>query len=331
MKEEKVTAAKESKNGHIRMKRFFREWSTLIALIVLWGVLSIASPYFLTLSNFSNIFVQNANKIILAMGLTFVLIAGEIDLSLGSIEALSGAIVAVCLVNFQLPIGVAVLLGILAGLLCGLVSGLLRAYTGMPSFVATLAMDGIARGLALIITGGTAIFGFPSAFKFLGQGKVLGIGVPIIIFVIITLIMHFVLKHTRFGVNLYASGGNAEAAELSGIHVKRVKIAVQVIAAFLASIAGVIMTARLNSGQATIGSEDVMDAIAGVVIGGTSLTGGVGSIRGTMIGMAITASIRNGLNILGVSTYWQQVLIGVLIITAVLVDQVGKGAIGRKK
>lgn len=321
------------KDHNIKKKAqgFFREWSTLLALIVLWIVLSIASPYFFTASNFSNIFVQNANKIIIAMGLTFVLITGEIDLSLGSIEALSGAIVAVCLVTLKMAILPAMLLGMLAGLLCGTISGVLRAYTGMPTFVATLAMDGVARGLALIITGGTAIFGFPEQFKVIGQGKINGVGVPIFIFIAIAIILFIVLKYTRFGVNVYATGGNAEAAELSGINVKAVKISVMMMAGFLASIGGIIMTSRLNSGQATIGEDDVMDAIAGAVIGGTSLNGGVGSIKGTLIGMAITASIRNGLNILGVSTYWQQVLIGLLIIVAVLIDQAGKGSMSNKK
>lgn len=318
-------------NTKKKVQGFLREWSTLIALIVLWGALSIASPYFLTASNFSNIFVQNANKIIIAMGLTFVLITGEIDLSLGSIEALCGAIVAVCLVKLEMAIFPAILLGMGAGILCGTISGVLRAYTGMPTFVATLAMDGIARGLALIITGGTAIFGFPEQFKIIGQGKVWGIGVPIFIFIGIAIIMAIILRYTRFGVNIYATGGNAEAAELSGINVKGIRISVMMLAGFLASIGGIIMTSRLNSGQATIGDADVMDAIAGAVIGGTSLNGGVGSIKGTLIGMAITASIRNGLNILGVSTYWQQVLIGILIILAVLVDQAGKGGMTKKK
>ena len=317
--------------GHrLTVKNFFREWSTLIALVFLWIVLSIASPHFLTPGNFSNIFVQNANKIIIAMGLTFVLITGEIDLSLGSVEALSGSIVAICLVNFQMPIYLAILCGIVSGLLCGLISGALRSYTGMPSFVATLAMDSVARGLALILTGGSAVFGFPEAYKVIGGGSFLSIGIPIYIFGAIAIVMHIMLKYSRFGINIYATGGNTEAAALSGINVKQIKIAVHMIAGFLASLGGIIMVSRLNSGQANICEDDVMDAIAGVVIGGTSLNGGVGSIKGTIIGMAITASIRNGLNILGITTYWQQVFIGILIIGAVLIDQVSKGRFGEK-
>ncbi|POP30318.1 ABC transporter permease [Lactonifactor longoviformis] len=298
--------------------------STLFALIAIWIALSIVSPYFLTISNFSNMFLQSANIMILAIGMTLILISGQIDLSLGSIEAFAGAVIAVLSVKYQLPIFAALLIALLVGTVCGFVNGFLVSRFNFPAFVATLSMQGIARGLALIITGGTSVYGFPELFKFLGQGKIGAVPFPVIIFLILLAVFGVVVKSTKFGVNLFAVGGNEEAAGLSGIDVKKTKMLVFIISGTLAALAGVIVTSRLNSGQATIGEADVMDTIASVVIGGTSLSGGIGSLRGTVVGVMITISIRNGLNIIGVSAYWQQVCIGLIIIAAILIDQFSK-------
>jgi len=303
---------------------FLRNFSTFIALAVIWIILSLISPHFLTLGNMSNMLVQAANIMLVATGLTFVLICGQIDLSLGSIEALTGAVVSIAIINWGMPMIPAIILAVLIGMLCGLVNGFFIAQFSFPPFIATLGMMGIARGFALITTGGTAVYGFPDSFKFLGQGMVGPIPFPVIAYGVILVIAFIVLKFTRYGVNVYATGGNAEAAALSGINVKFIKMSVMGLAGFLAALAGIIMTARLNSGQATIGAEDVNDSIASVVIGGTSLSGGTGGIVGTLVGVMIITSIRNGLNILGVTSYWQQVCIGTIILLAVLIDLFGK-------
>lgn len=307
-----------------------KDISTILVLIILWIALSTISDNFFTIGNFNNILLQSANVMLVSVGMTFIIICGHIDLSVGSIEAFARAVIAVLVINYKLPLWLSLVLGLGVGLLCGTVSGFLVAKLRFPAFVATLGMDSIARGLALLTTGGQAVFGFPEAFKFIGQGYVgipfIGIRIPFpVIIAFITIITaHILLKYTVFGTNVYATGGNQEAAVFSGVNIKKIQMYVFLIAGVLSALGGIIMTSRLNSGQATIGAADGMDAIAAVVIGGTSMTGGKGSIIGTVIGVLIVSSIKNGLNILGVSAYWQQVFIGVIIILAVLIDQLGK-------
>jgi len=307
-----------------------KDISTILVLIILWIALSTISDNFFTIGNFNNILLQSANVMLVSVGMTFIIICGHIDLSVGSIEAFAGAVIAVLVINYKLPLWLSLVLGLGVGLLCGTVSGFLVAKLRFPAFVATLGMDSIARGLALLTTGGQAVFGFPEAFKFIGQGYVgipfIGIRIPFpVIIAFITIITaHILLKYTVFGTNVYATGGNQEAAVFSGVNIKKIQMYVFLIAGVLSALGGIIMTSRLNPGQATIGAADGMDAIAAVVIGGTSMTGGKGSIIGTVIGVLIVSSIKNGLNILGVSAYWQQVFIGVIIILAVLIDQLGK-------
>ena len=207
----------------------------------------------------------------------------------------------------------------------GTVNGWFTTRLGMPSFVATLAMLGIARGIALLITQGSPIYGLPDAIAWLGQGDIWIMPVPILLAALILAALHFALPRTRFGLNVYAVGGNPEAARLSGVDVAGVKMAVLVLSAVLASIGGLILAARLNAGSGTVGADLLLDAIAAVVIGGTSLLGGVGRITGTVLGVLLIASIRNGLVLLNVSAFWQQVAIGALILLAVSVDYLAKG------
>jgi ribose/xylose/arabinose/galactoside ABC-type transport system permease subunit len=299
--------------------------STLIPLVLLWIALTIASPYFLTFDNAVNVLLNAAPLALIAGGMTLTLIAAEIDLSVGSVVALVGSLAALLSVNFGAPWPLVLLGAIAAGAFVGVINGWFTTRLGMPSFVATLAMLGIARGVALLITQGKPIYGLPDAVAWLGQGELWIVPVPVVLAALILAALHFALSRTRFGLNIYAVGGNPEAARLSGVDVPGVKMAVLVLSAVLASVGGLILAARLNAGSGTVGADLLLDAIAAVVIGGTSLLGGVGRITGTVLGVLLIASIRNGLVLLNVSAFWQQVAIGALILLAVSVDYLAKG------
>jgi ribose/xylose/arabinose/galactoside ABC-type transport system permease subunit len=299
--------------------------STLIPLVLLWIALTIASPHFLTYDNAVNVLLNAAPLALIAGGMTLALIAAEIDLSVGSVVALVGSLAALLSVNFGAPWPLVLLGAIAAGAVVGVINGWFTTRLGMPSFVATLAMLGIARGVALLVTQGKPIYGLPDAIAWLGQGELWIVPVPVVLAALILAALHFALSRTRFGLNVYAVGGNPEAARLSGVDVPGVKMAVLVLSAVLASVGGLILAARLNAGSGTVGADLLLDAIAAVVIGGTSLLGGVGRITGTVLGVLLIASIRNGLVLLNVSAFWQQVAIGALILLAVSVDYLAKG------
>jgi ribose/xylose/arabinose/galactoside ABC-type transport system permease subunit len=301
---------------------WLRKLSMIIGLFLISLVLSFISEHFLSVENFLNILLQNSNIAIMAIGMTMVIILGEIDLSVGGIEALSCVVAAWMMVYGGLGVVPSIIIALIAGTLCGLISGFFVAYFRFHSFVSTLAMMGISRGFALIYTEGASIYGLPEGFRFLGQGSIGPIYVPIIIAGGVLILAHFYLTQFRMGNHIYAVGGNIEAARLAGIKVGRVKMIVLAISGFCSALAGVIMASRLNSGQGTIGDADLLDTIAAVIIGGTSLMGGVGTIPGTIIGVLIIGVIRNGLNLLGVSSFWQMVAIGVIIICAVLIDEI---------
>jgi ribose/xylose/arabinose/galactoside ABC-type transport system permease subunit len=299
--------------------------STLIPLVLLWIALTIASPHFLTFDNAVNVLLNAAPLALIAGGMTLTLIAAEIDLSVGSVVALVGSLAALLSVKIGVPWPLVLLGAIAAGAVVGVINGWFTTRLGMPSFVATLAMLGIARGVALLVTQGQPIYGLPDAIAWLGQGELWIVPVPIVLAALILVALHFALSRTRFGLNVYAVGGNPEAARLSGVDVPGVKMAVLILSAVLASVGGLILAARLNAGSGTVGADLLLDAIAAVVIGGTSLLGGVGRITGTMLGVLLIASIRNGLVLLNVSAFWQQVAIGALILLAVSVDYLAKG------
>ena len=320
----KVTVGARLRINGQKVLRFLRKNSTFAVLILLWAVLTIASPHFLTKDNILNILLQASNIGIMAWAMTLVIIAAEIDLSVGSIEALAGSTAAVFMVTLKLPVVFAILGALAVGILSGAIAGFFTSKIGMPSFITTLGMLSIARGAALIVTGGRAIYGLPNLFKFIGQGKLWIIPFPIIIALIFFIITWIILKYTRFGMNIYATGSNPEAARLSGINPAKIKLAVLIISGAFASVAGMIVASRLNSGQGTVGTTDNLDVIASVVIGGTSFFGGTGTVAGTMIGVLLVCSINNGLNLLGVSAYLQDVAIGMLILLAVLLDYLTK-------
>ena len=296
-----------------------RQLGTLSGLLGLIVVLWILTPHFLTVSNLLNVAQQATIIAIIAVGMTFVIITGGIDLSVGSVLAFSGVVMANALLS-GVPLPLALLIGLGVGLLCGVTNGLLITIGRLPPFIATLGMMSVARGAALMFTEGRPISGFSEGFRSIATGEILRIPAPVVIMVVVYLIAHFVLKRTKLGRYTYAMGGNEEAALLSGINVKLNKTMVYGIAGLLSGLAAILLTARLNSAQPIAGMSYELDAIAATVIGGTSLLGGEGTVSGTLIGALIMAVLRNGLNLLSVSSFFQQVVIGSVIIFAVLID-----------
>ena len=296
-----------------------RQLSTLAGLLGLSLALWALTPHFLTVSNLLNVAEQATIIAIVAAGMTFVIITGGIDLSVGSVLAFAGVVMASALQR-GLPLPLALAIGLGVGLLCGTVNGLLITVGRLPPFIATLGMMSVARGTALMFTEGRPISGFSGDFRSLATGEVLHVPVPVIIMVGVYALAHFVLRRTKLGRYAYAIGGNEEAALLSGINVKLYKTMVYALAGMLSGLAAVLLTARLNSAQPIAGMMYELDAIAATVIGGTSLLGGEGAVTGTLIGALIMAVLRNGLNLLGVSSFIQQIVIGSVIIVAVLID-----------
>lgn len=296
-----------------------RQFGTLIGLLGLVITLWILTPYFLTISNLLNVAQQTSINAIIAVGMTFVIITAGIDLSVGSILAFSGVVLASAL-QAAIPLPIAILIGLAVGAFCGLVNGVLITYGRLPPFISTLGMMSVARGAALLYTGGRPVSGFSSGFRYLATGEILYIPVPVIIMVLVYIIAHVVLTRTKLGRYAYAIGGNEEAAVLSGVNVKFYKAMVYGLSGMMAGLASVILTARLNSAQPIAGMMYELDAIAATVIGGTSLMGGEGRVIGTLIGALIMGVLRNGLNLLGVSSFIQQIVIGSVIIIAVLLD-----------
>jgi len=296
-----------------------RQLSTLAGLFGLVIVLWALTPHFLTVSNLLNVAEQATIIAIVAVGMTFVIITAGIDLSVGSVLAFAGVVMASAL-HRGLPLPVAFMIGLGTGFFCGLVNGLLITVGRLPPFIATLGMMSVARGTALMFTEGRPISGFSEGFRSLAIGEMLRVPTPVVIMVVVYTVAYFVLRRTKLGRYTYAIGGNEEAALLSGINVKLYKTMVYGLAGLLSGLAAILLTARLNSAQPIAGMNYELDAIAATVIGGTSLLGGEGTVVGTLIGALIMAVLRNGLNLLTVSSFFQQVVIGSVIIVAVLID-----------
>ena len=296
-----------------------RQLGTILGLVGLGVLLTILTPHFLTISNLLNVTQQTTINAIIAVGMTFVILSGGIDLSVGSIVALAGVVLGSAL-QAGLPMPAAIALSLVMGAVCGAVNGLLITRGGLPPFIATLGMMSIARGLALMYTDGRPISGFDAAFRGLSTSSPLMIPAPVILMIVIYIAAHFVLTRTTFGRYVYAIGGNEEATRLSGVRVAFHKTMVYVLSGVTSAVAAVTLTARLNSAQPIAGMMYELDAIAATVIGGTSLLGGSGTVSGTLVGALIMGVLRNGLNLLGISSFLQQVVIGAVIIAAVLVD-----------
>ncbi len=298
-----------------------RQFGTFLGLIFLCLILWILTPYFLTVSNLLNILEQSSINAIIAVGMTFVIITAGIDLSVGSILAFSGVVLATVL-KADIPLPIAILTGLAVGSLCGLINGVLVSFGKLPPFIVTLGMMSIARGAALVFTDGRPVSGFENSFRWLATGKILYIPLPLIIMFLVYAVCHVMLTRTRFGRYTYAIGGNEEATHLSGVNVRFHKTMVYAMSGLTSAVAAILLTARLNSAQPIAGIMYELDAIAATVIGGTSLMGGEGTLVGTFIGALIMGVLRNGLNLLGVSSFLQQIIIGTVIIAAVLFDTV---------
>ncbi len=314
------------------LKKFVNRWGILLVLAGMSALLAVltidgGSSIFLRFRNIVNILRQSSVIGIIALGVTYVIITGGIDLSSGSLVAMIGVISAILAREaYGLPVIIPVAAALIIGVLAGSFNGFLHAKFKIPPFIATLGMMVSARGIGFLISGGRPIDNLTQGYQYLGQGSILEFGrnffipIPVIIFLIVALIAHFMLSRTRFGKYTYAIGGNEQAAFICGVNVDRHKIMVYAFAGLMTSIAAVVMTARVSAGQPSAGIMYELDAIASAVIGGTSLQGGLGTIGGTVVGTLIIAVMNNGLQLLGVSSYWQQILKGVIIITAVILD-----------
>lgn len=291
-----------------------------LAVIVLGLALSLLSDEFLTVSNLLNLLRQVSINAIIACGMTLVILTGGIDLSVGSVLAFTGAVMA-GLASGGMPWPLALLASLALGAALGLFNGVVITRGNVAPFVATLATMAIARGLTLVYTGGRPITGLPDALRSLGTGYVWRIPTPVIVMVLVFVLVHIMLVYTPFGRFIYAVGSNEEAARFAGIPVARVKLLTYVLTGLASALAGAILTGRLNSAQPTAGAGFELDAIAAVVIGGTSLAGGHGSVLGTAVGAVIIGILKNGLNLLNVSSFYQQVAQGVVILLAVLMDR----------
>jgi ribose transport system permease protein len=314
-----------------RMPEVLAKFQSLIALALMFIALSFASDKFLTVDNTLNVLRQISVNLCLSLGMTLVILTGGIDLSVGSLLALSGAIAAGVLkhgvplpwfgVSLQFTIVGAVLTGLLVGLVCGGLNGIVITRFRIPPFVATLGMLSIARGLTQLWTNGFPVTGLGAGFGFIGTGHFLRVPMPVWISSGLVLIFFLVTRNTAIGRYVYAVGGNEQAARLSGVNVERVKVFVYTLAGGLTGIAGLLLTARLDSATPSAGFGYELDSIAAVVIGGTSLSGGRGSIFGTVIGCLIIGILNNGLVLLEVSPFWQQVIKGTVILVAVALDK----------
>ncbi|GAB1800654.1 ribose ABC transporter permease RbsC [Priestia megaterium] len=311
------TAIKENRVDNVMQKL-----GPLLGLFILIVIVSILNPSFLEPLNILNLLRQVAINALIAFGMTFVILTGGIDLSVGSILALSSALMAGMIVSGVDPI-LAILIGCVLGAVMGMINGLLITKGKMAPFIATLATMTIFRGLTLVYTGGNPITGLGENYYFqlFGRGYFLGIPVPAITMVLAFAVLWVILHKTPFGRRTYAIGGNEKAAFISGIKVPKVKVMIYSLAGLLAALSGAILTSRLNSAQPTAGTSYELDAIAAVVLGGTSLSGGRGRIVGTLIGALIIGTLNNGLNLLGVSSFYQMVVKGIVILIAVLIDR----------
>jgi len=295
-------------------------YGLLWALGFLILALSLLSPYFLSTANLLNVLRQVSINAILALGMTVVILKGGIDLSVGSLLALAGALAAgFALSGFPPPLAMGLGVGIAVAL--GTLQGLLVAYAGLPPFIVTLAGLTAFRGLTLVYTDGRPITGLPDPFLFLGNGTLLGIPVPVMVMLSFLLLTHLLLQNTALGRYLYAIGGNEESARLSGVPVARIKVFAYAYSGLAAGFAALVLTGRLNSAQPTAGTGFELDAIAAAVVGGTSLAGGRGTAWGTFLGALIIGVLNNGMNLLNVSSFYQLIAKGAVIVLALLVDR----------
>lgn len=302
------------------------KWETfrlLVPVAILWSALAVLSPSFLTVTNVTNIFVNAAPLALAAAGLTVVIIAGDLDLSVGSVMALVSTASALLMVRYDIYWVLALFIGLLIGTAVGAVNGLLSTILNIPSFIATLAMMSTVRGIALVLSDGRAVTGIPTGVTSIATTSILGLSIAIWFPIVVIPTVGFILARTSLGLNIYAVGGNREAAKIAGVPIRRTRVIVLSLSGAMAGFAGIIITARLGVGSPIIAQDLILDAIAAVVIGGTSLFGGVGRMSGTVLGVILIATIRNGLVLMDVSAFYQSVVIGLVILAACGLESVG--------
>ena len=302
--------------------QYLQDYGSFIALIFLVIVIGAISPDFRTVNNFLSLLRQSAINGLIALGMTCVIFTGGIDLSVGSVLALT-SIICAHTIKIGLPAPLSMLIALIFGIILGTISGLMVTKSRLQPFIATLITMTGYRGLTMILSGGKPIsrLGNNLLLNQIGKGSFLGIPIPVWILIIFFTIFLFVLKKTVLGRQIYATGSNAKAAELAGININNIKLIVYAVSGFMASLSGLILVSRLGSAQPTLGSGYELDAIAAVALGGTSMTGGRGKITGTLIGILIIAVLNNGLNIIGVSSYYQDVVKALVIFLAVISDR----------
>jgi len=304
-----------------RWRELLARFGLLLALVVMVIVLASISDRFLTTSNIINVLRQISVNAIIAFGMTVVIIGAGIDLSVGSLLALVGVIAALMVTTTSLPVWLVLLLAVLIGTALGAINGAFVGFAGVAPFIVTLAGLTIFRGATLVATDGRPVSGLPPVFTTIGYGTFLGIPLPIWIMLGVLLLTYVLLRHTALGRAVYAVGGNPEAARLSGIPVRRILTFTYAFSGFAVAIAAIVLTGRLNSAQPTAGVAFELDAIAAVVVGGTSLAGGRGGVWGTLVGALIIGVINNGMNLMNVSSFYQQIVKGGVILAALLIDR----------
>lgn len=308
----------------MNMSKVVRKFGLVFVIFLIIGIMSFLSPVFLSTSNIINVLRQISTNGILAVGMTFVILSGGIDLSVGSLVAVTSVICGSMLMNGS-NAGIACLVGVTAAIAFGTFNGYLIAYVGLQPFIATLASTTIGRGFALVFSNGKPFTIMNESFLAIGQGSILGIPTPIIILIIVCAIGLIILKSTTFGRYVFAIGGNKNAAKLSGIKTRKVEMMVYIISGICCGIVGLILSARISSGQPTAAEGYELDAIAATAIGGTSMSGGIGGLQGTILGFVIIGLISNTLNLLNVNSFYQQIVKGFIILLAVLMDMKAKG------
>ena len=301
-----------------------RQYGLLIVFGIICLLISLITPQFLTVSNLTIIVTQVSINALLAFGVTFVIITGGIDLSLGSIVAVTGVTSAMLAHPDSNPVLIPIVMGLLAGLLMGVFNGFIITKSKIAPFIVTLGTMTIGRGLALILSDGRPVSNLSDSFNYLGSGTIFGIPILILIFILVFALCSIILSKTILGRYIYAIGGNEQAARASGINIDRVKLSVYSISGLLAGLAGILLASRITTGQPNAGAGFELDAIAAVVIGGTSTAGGRGTMTGTLIGVLLIGVINNGLDLLNVTSYYQQVVMGIIIIGAVIIDSLNQ-------
>jgi ribose transport system permease protein len=318
-----VSAARSPDAPGSHRRRFTEHFAfrleSLVVLAVLIAAMSILSPFFLSVSNFLNILLATSVIGVLAIGATFVISSAGIDLSVGSVLAFASIVGCLAMSVMPWPMGIAIC--ILAGMFAGAINGFLIARAGIPAFIVTLGMLGVARGAALVLTNGLPIYGLPDPVIYIGQGRPFGIPAPVIVFALTAIVAHVALAHTRFGRHAQIIGDNEGAARAMGIRVDRLRVTLYVLSGGLAGLAGLLFSARVNAGDPTAGLNYELTAITATIIGGTNLFGGRGSVSGTVIGALIMGVLQNGLNLLAVPSFYQQMAIGAVLVLAVWFDQ----------